>query len=57
MNGESLFAKGLIRKVGGVIPKIKILGNGELSVKLSIENCVVSKSARLKIEKALGSIK
>ena len=57
VNGESLFAKNLIRKVGGVVPKIKILGTGEVSVKLSVENCVVSKSARLKIEKAGGSIK
>jgi len=57
VNGESLFSKNLIRKVGGVVPKIKILGTGEVSVKLSVENCVVSKSARLKIEKAGGSIK
>lgn len=57
VNGESLFAKNLIRKVGGVIPKVKILGNGEIKVKLSIENCIVSKSAREKIEKVGGSIK
>lgn len=57
VNGESLFAKGLIRKINGVLPKIKILGNGEINTKLSFENCIVSKSARLKIEKSLGSIK
>jgi large subunit ribosomal protein L15 len=57
VNGESLFTKNLIRKVGGVIPKIKILGTGDLNIKLSIENCVVSKSARTKIEKIGGSVK
>jgi large subunit ribosomal protein L15 len=57
VNGESLFTKKLIRKVGGVIPKIKILGTGDIKVKLSVENCIVSKSARLKIEKIGGNVK
>lgn len=53
----SLFEKNLIRRVGGVIPNVKILGTGELSKKLSINDCKVSNSARLKIEKAGGNIK
>lgn len=35
---------------------VKILGNGELTKKLTVTGCEVSKSAREKIEKAGGSI-
>ncbi len=37
--------------------KIKILSNGEISVKLKVENCYVSKNAKEKIEKVGGSVK
>jgi large subunit ribosomal protein L15 len=57
VNGASLFEKKLIRRVGGVLPKVKILGTGEISKKLSITDCKVSASAKTKIEKAGGSIK
>lgn len=57
VNPETLFSKKLVRKSGGVFPKVKILGTGELSVNLTIENCKVSTSAKEKIEKAGGSIK
>jgi ribosomal protein L15 len=40
-----------------VSPKVKILGNGELSIALSVEGCVVSATAKAKIEKAGGSVK
>lgn len=57
VNTESLLAKGLIKKVGGVLPKVKILGNGKIDKKLSIIGCQVSDNARLKIEEIGGSIK
>jgi len=57
VNTASLLEKNLIRHVGGVLPSVKILGTGELSKKLSITGCKVSASARIKIEKAGGSIK
>jgi large subunit ribosomal protein L15 len=38
-------------------PKVKILGNGNLTKKLTVENCQVSKSAKEKIESAGGSVK
>jgi ribosomal protein L15, bacterial/organelle len=57
VNPASLFEKNLIRRVSGILPKVKILGGGELTKKLSISDCKISKSARLKIEKAGGSIK
>ena len=35
---------------------VKILGNGDLSVKLTVEGCAVSKTASEKITKAGGSV-
>ena len=52
-----LFEKNLIRKAKGVVPPVKILGTGELKVKLNIEKCQVSASASEKIKKAGGTIK
>lgn len=57
INPASLFEKNLIRRVSGILPKVKILGGGELAKKLSISDCKISKSARLKIEKAGGNMK
>jgi len=57
VNPESLFANKLIRKSKGKLPKVKILGNGDLTIKIEVENCIVSDTARLKIEKVGGSIK
>lgn len=54
---KELFENKLIRKIGGVLPSVKILGKGEISVGLSIIGCEVSSSARAKIEKAGGSVK
>lgn len=43
---------GVVLRKGGV----KILGNGELSIKVSVEGCAVSASAAEKISKAGGSV-
>ena len=61
-NGEvvsqfSLVEKGVVEKVRGRIPRIKILGNGELKKKLIVEGLSLSKTAREKIEAAKGQIK
>ena len=53
---RTLIAAGVVRARGGKAPLVKILGNGELSKKLSVTGCRVSKSAVLKIEKAGGSV-
>jgi len=50
---QSLRAAGLVR---GTIDGVKILGNGELTKKVSIVADKVSASAREKIEKAGGSV-
>ena len=47
VNPKTLDAKG----------PVKILAGGNLTKKLSIEDCKVSKSAKVKIEKAGGSVK
>lgn len=57
INPNVLFEKGIVRKVGGKVPSVKILGTGDIKVKVSIENCIISKSAKEKIEKAGGTIK
>lgn len=57
VNPQSLFDNNLIRRKNGKIPTVKILGSGDLTKKVTVENCVVSGSARTKIEKAGGTIK
>lgn len=52
VNPKVLIERGAVR--GGT--KVKILGDGELTKKLSISGCLVSGSARAKIEKAGGSV-
>ena len=53
---QTLFEKGLLRKNKGMLPKVKILGQGDLSKKLQIKNCAVSGSAVQKIEEKGGKI-
>jgi len=50
----TLHEKRLIRKMK--VP-VKILGSGEITKKITVEKCLVSKSAREKIEKAGGSLR
>jgi len=56
--GERVTPKTLLEKglVGKMRVSVKILGNGEIKKKLTIENCSVSGSAREKIEKSGGKI-
>jgi len=51
-----LLDKGIIHKIKGRIPNVKILGRGEITKKLIIEGCEASKTARDKIEKVGGTI-
>jgi large subunit ribosomal protein L15 len=52
-----LLQKGIIDKIKGRIPVVKILGKGQVKKKLVVENCLISGNAREKIEKAGGTIK
>jgi len=54
---STLFAKGVIEQYKGKNQKIKILSSGEITKKITLVGCTVSKSAKEKIEKAGGSVK
>ena len=53
VNEESLRARGLVK---GAFDQIKVLGNGELSKKLTVSVDALSATAKEKIEKAGGTI-
>lgn len=53
---KTLLEKRLVRRIKGRAPRVKILGKGKLTKKLTIEGCYVSKQAKEKIEKAGGTI-
>ena len=54
---KSLVTAGIINAVKKRTPKVKLLGNGNLTKKLVVEDCQVSLSAKEKIEGAGGSVK
>jgi len=53
---KSLIERKLIRNRGEKTPRVKILGHGDLSKKLTVSGCEVSAKAKEAIEKAGGSI-
>jgi len=54
---KALVQKGLVAYKKAQIPSVKILGTGELTKKVTVKGCVISKAALEKIEKAGGSVK
>lgn len=48
---KTLAEKGLIKRVKGRLPKVKILGTGDLKAKLIFKNCLFSKTVSSKLEK------
>lgn len=53
---QTMVAKGIISKEKGKIPRIKVLGTGEITKKITLSGCVFSASVKEKIEKAGGSV-
>lgn len=53
---DILLQKRIIRKIKGRVPKVKILGRGNIDKALNIQGCLLSASAKQKIEKAGGKI-
>lgn len=53
---KTLIEKGIIRKIKGRMPVVKILANGELNKKLIVKSCFTSEQAKSKIKKAGGKI-
>jgi large subunit ribosomal protein L15 len=56
VNPKALVSAGLISTRRKKAPAVKILGTGDLSIKLTVTDCVVSKTAKEKIEKAGGTV-
>ncbi len=56
VNPVTLAQKGLVPIMVGRIPKVKILGTGDITVKVNVEKCQVSVTAKEKIEKAGGTV-
>lgn len=54
---QTLLKKGLIRKIKGRTPAVKILGKGKIDQPLVFKGCQFSKTAKEKITKAGGTIK
>ena len=54
---STLLEKGLIQRIDGKLPPVKILGTGEITKAVNFYDCIVSKSAQEKIAKAKGSVK
>lgn len=52
----TLLAKKVISKGLGWMPKVKILGTGTLTKKVTVQGCAVSANAKMLIEKAGGTV-
>jgi large subunit ribosomal protein L15 len=53
---KALMEMGLVRSPSGAPLVIKILGKGQITKKITVENCKVSASAKAAIEKAGGKV-
>lgn len=53
---QALVLAGVISSRRKTAPKVKILGDGEITKKFTITGCTVSKTAKEKIEKAGGTV-
>ena len=53
---SALFEAGLVRRVGGRIPAVKILASGEITKAVTIRECQITDSAKAKIEAAGGTV-
>jgi len=54
---QSLSKAGALKSIGGKLLRVKILGNGLVKNKLTIEGCLISVSARKALEDAGGVVK
>lgn len=54
---KTLVTMGVITTVRKKVPVVKVLGTGNLTKKITVENCQMSQSAKKKIEEAGGSVK
>lgn len=57
VNPRVLARKGIVSRVSGKCPQVKILGVGDITKKIVVCECEISASAKEKIEKAGGTVK
>lgn len=53
---KSLVEKGLVKRVSGKLPQVKVLARGTLSKKLTVSRVALSATAQEAVEKAGGTI-
>jgi large subunit ribosomal protein L15 len=53
---QTLVAKKIVSPKKGKVSAIKVLGNGDLTKKITLSGCVYSASVKEKVEKAGGSV-
>lgn len=53
---QTLVKAGLVSKVSGNLPRVKVLASGVLDKALKFKNCMLSLTAKAAIEKAHGSV-
>lgn len=52
-----LLSKKVVSKIGGRTPKVKILGTGKITKKVTVSGCLFSLTAKAAIEAAGGTVK
>lgn len=52
----TLVEKGIVGRISGKVPPVKIIGNAVVTKKLSVSGCTLSAGARASIEKAGGNV-
>jgi len=53
---STLVQKRVVRRVGGRLPQVKVLGNGTLTKKLSVSGCTLSETAQKAFEAVGGTV-
>ncbi|MSU45368.1 MAG: 50S ribosomal protein L15 [Candidatus Zambryskibacteria bacterium] len=53
---QTLVKAGLVNKVSGNLPRVKVLATGNVDKALKFKNCMLSLTAKTAIEKAGGSV-
>jgi large subunit ribosomal protein L15 len=56
VNPRFLVEKKILRRIGGRLPQVKILGNGSLEKKITVSGCTLSKKAHEAIIAKGGSV-
>lgn len=56
VNPKTLIERNIVSTIDGNIPSVKILAGGEITKKINVSGCVISLTAKEKIEKVGGTV-